>query len=167
MSVQLDPIVLLIGDGQSVICDQADAHLVSGSQWRFVERNRGKYYVVRGPFNGRERYLHRLIIGAQQGQIVDHINGNTLDNRRCNLRIVTASQNGFNKSPRKIRNRASRFKGVGLCKQTGRWRAMISDGDRYIHLGRFDSEAHAAFAYDTASLQFHGEFGRRNFLPLC
>ena len=96
--------------------------------------------------------------------VVDHKDGNRLDNRRANLRIATGTQNMRNR--RKHRDGVeSQFKGV--CRtRSGKWRAAIRNGSRQIHLGTFDAEAAAAHAYDTASLELHGEFGSRNFLPL-
>jgi hypothetical protein len=167
MSVQLDQPVtcqITLSCGNVLIVDAQDLHHVNASTWRFMEKNAGKFYLVRGPRKDGVRYLHRLIINAQSGETVDHINGNTLDNRRSNLRIVTQAQNNMNRRAR--RNGTSKFKGVQLCKSTGRWRAMISDGSRYKHIGRFDKEVEAAYAYDLESLRHHGNYGCRNFLPL-
>lgn len=154
-----------IGGGKVAIVDQEDAGLLLESDWRYHHRNANKFYVTRGPSLGRERYLHRIIAGAKPGQMVDHINGDTLDNRRCNLRFATWSENNLNRPAKK--GGSSKFKGVQLCKSTGRWRVMVTDSGKYRHIGRFDSEIEAAYAYDMASIQLHGEFGRRNFLPLC
>lgn len=166
MSVQLDYSAahIPLPCGSVALVDVGDLHHVQASKWRYMERNAGKKYIVRGPRKDGIRYLHRLIMGAQPGQIVDHINGDTLDNRKANLRFVTRAQNNTNRTVK--RGGTSRFKGVQLCKSTGRWRAMISDGARYMHIGRFDSECAAAYAYDLASIRIHGDFGRRNFLPL-
>lgn len=158
---------VLLACGNTVIVDDEDEPAVMGSVWRYAERNRGKFYLVRGPVGDRARYLHRLILGAKPGQIVDHINGDTLDNRRCNLRFVSSRQNSTNARPKNQAGRAAPFRGVSFCKQTKRWRASITDGCRYQQLGRFNSQAEAAFIYDMASLRLHGEFGRRNFLPFC
>jgi hypothetical protein len=114
-----------------------------------------------------QRALHRVILCAKPGQIVDHINGDTLDNRRCNLRMVTARQNSTNSRPQDREGRVAKFRGVSFCKLTKRWRASITDERKYLQLGRFSSAIEAAYAYDLASLRLHGEFGRRNFLPLC
>ena len=156
--------------GNVVLVDDEDVSLVNESTWRYCHSSKNKFYVTRGesPLPSKTyRALHRAILNAQHGQEVDHINGNTLDNRRCNLRLVTHAQNMRNAPPKKQAGRASRYRGVSLCKDTGRWRVSISDGSRYRQIGRHSSEIAAAFAYDLASLELHGEFGRRNFLPLC
>jgi hypothetical protein len=89
--------------------------------------------------------------------VVDHINGNGLDNRRCNLRICTPAQNGLNSRPRV--DGKSRFKGV--FPHGDRWRAKV--GGR--HLGLFDDEVEAAKARDRLARKLHGKFARLNFPP--
>ena len=108
--------------------------------------------------------FHRLIMSAPDGFVVDHIDGDTLNNQKSNLRIVTSKQNTRNQKKRIPERASSQFKGVH--KVRNRWRSAIRDEDRNIHLGYFKTQAEAAFAYDMASLKRHGEFGRRNFLPL-
>lgn len=155
--------------GNAVLVDDMDAWILSESTWRYVLVG-GKKYVVRGrsPLpEKRNTLLHRVILNAALGTEIDHRNGDTLDNRRENLRFATHAQNMRNVLPKKQAGRASRYRGVSFCKATNRWRASISDGSRYKQLGRFDSEAAAAYAYDVASLALHGDFGRRNFLPFC
>lgn len=161
---------IVLACGNTVLVDDEDEHVLRGSTWRYCHSNRGKFYVMRGgsPLPSKAvRALHRVILGAKPGQIVDHINGDTLDNRRINLRFVTHRQNSTNAGPQKKRGRGAPFRGVSFCKLTKRWRASITDDCRYRQLGRFNSPAEAAFAYDMASLRLHGEFGRRNFLPFC
>jgi len=86
--------------------DDDDRDLVKGYRWS--PQNHG--YVVGYPHGAsrtRRTLLHRLILDAQPGQIVDHINHNTLDNRRSNLRLVTTSQNHMNRRPTRPSTRAS------------------------------------------------------------
>jgi hypothetical protein len=105
--------------------------------------------------------IHRVIIGAKKGQHVDHINGNTLDNRRCNLRICTHSQNQMNQ---KIRTTGtSKYKGVHRYKPTGRWRSQIRIKGKKTHLGYFADEKEAARTYDRAAVKYFGEFAKLNF----
>jgi hypothetical protein len=106
------------------------------------------------------RYLHRDLPGMEPAPYVDHINGDTLDDRRENLRPCSRSENLRN-SRRKHYARSSRFKGVYFDKGTGRWAADIRAGQR-IRLGRFDTEIAAALAYDRKAVELHGEFARTN-----
>lgn len=88
----------------------------------------------------------------------DHINGNTLDNRRSNLRVVTRTQNNQNVTIRK--HNKSGYKGVSLEKKTGRWVAVIQANNKRIHLGTFDTPEEAYAAYCEAAKKYHGKFAR-------
>ncbi len=101
-------------------------------------------------------------MGVNGGEIVDHINGNSLDNRRQNLRLVNAKQNTWNSAGK--RNTKSKFKGVSWSVKS--WKVSIRVAGKVIYVGKFKNEVEAAYRYDLASLKHHGEYGRRNFLPL-
>lgn len=109
-------------------------------------------------------YMHRLIIGAEPSQKVDHINGDGLDNRRCNLRFCTNSQNFQNAKKRS--GCTSKYKGVYWDKNAQKWRTQICPPDNKgntRHIGCFDDEVVAAKAYDRAAIELFGEFARPNF----
>ncbi len=100
---------------------------------------------------------HHLVIGQPVPPLVtDHINGDGLDNRRSNLRVVTRSQNAQNRGPVGGRQ----FKGVSA--RDGRWRAQIRVDGRTIVVGKYDTEQQAAIAWNKAALQYHGEFAYQN-----
>lgn len=105
-------------------------------------------------------YLHRVIAermtgrALQRNERVDHKNGNTLDNRRANLRLSSPAQNSRNS---RRRPNASGFKGVRRHK-TGRWFAVIRTDGKRLYLGTFDSPEEAHEAYKAAALKYHGEF---------
>jgi hypothetical protein len=126
--------------------------------------------VTRGR-NGKKtaEYLHRRVIGATKGQIVDHINGNPLDARRSNLRLVTPQENCRNTHRSKNR-KGGGFKGVYFVKRSQRWAAHIGAGDRqedgrarHVHLGCFDTPEEAARRYDCAALVHFGNHAALNF----
>lgn len=157
-------ITTLTIDGHDVIVDCQDLHLFDGRAWRVRKLGKKPYLKWQTTTKGKRKTtsFHRLITGAKENEIVDHINGNSLDNRRMNLRIVNWTQNAWNRAhPRTAK---SRFNGAGWS--NGRWQVSIRDGKRQIYIGRFESEIEAAYHYDLASLKYHGEYGRRNFLPL-
>lgn len=143
--------------GQELLIDDCDIDIVRGCSSIFVD---GKGYVATYR-NGCRNRLHRLIINAESGQIVDHINRNKLDNRRSNLRITDRCGNARNSKFRS--HNTSGFRGVYLCKQTQRWRAEIRVNGRGVKLGRFHSVVDAAIAYDKAAVRLHGAFAVTNF----
>lgn len=104
-------------------------------------------------------YLHRLIMKPPKDKVIDHINGNRLDNRKSNLRICTNRQNLMNRGAQK--NSFSKYKGVGFHKETNKWRAYIKNNGPFIHLGLFKTELEAAMAYNNAAMK---NFGRYAFL---
>lgn len=107
--------------------------------------------------------LSRLITDAKKGLVVDHINGDVLDNRLCNLRICTQRENTKNRTPRqKKKNGTSIYRGVRNVKN--RWLAYITVNFNSIFLGEFASEIDAAYAYDFAARIVYGSYySRPNF----
>lgn len=106
--------------------------------------------------------MHRLIMAAPKGVEVDHVNGDGLDNRRANLRLVTRSQNAKNLPAQE--GRASPFKGVMIRKGRNgvRFLAAIQQDRERLKIGTYASEHEAARAYDAAARLFHGAFARTN-----
>jgi hypothetical protein len=91
--------------------------------------------------------------------VVDHINGNKLDNRRSNLRICTQAENQRNRG--KQRNNVSGHKGVTWYARTSKWRVSIVLNKKHIHLGYFNLVSEAQKAYENAATEYHGEFTPR------
>jgi hypothetical protein len=112
----------------------------------------------------KRMYLHRAIMHARKGKLIDHRNGDGLDNRRDNLRLATHSQNMCNRRKTKLKT-TSRFIGVYFNRETNKWRAAIKCKGKKIALGRFVNEVEAAMAYDAAAKKYHGRFASLNFPP--
>ncbi len=106
--------------------------------------------------NKRTYFLHRLIMNPPKGMVVDHINGDTLDNRRENLRVCTQFENMSNRKTNT--NNKFGFKGVNYHKQSGKYRARISVANRRISLGLYSTPEDAFEAYKNASKIYHKEF---------
>ena len=137
-----------------LLIDAEDRHLLARHAW-CVDAN--GYVLATGAKRITLR-LHRLIMGVEhRSQHVDHINGNPLDNRRRNLRIVTPAENTRNRRP--VAGKHS--KGTELL-SSGRWRARIWLGGRLVSLGTYTTQLEAAAAYDRAAVKHWGEYAYTN-----
>ena len=149
--------------GMFTIVDKKDYITLSKMKWYATGSGGGG--VSRGQYHyaytkGGKIQMHRLIMGAKKGQIVDHKNGDTLDNRRKNLRICSKIQNVQNaKMP--ITNKSG-YKGVCLKKGSNRWAVQIASKGKKIHIGYFGTPLEGAKAYNKAARKHHGEFARLN-----
>lgn len=116
---------------------------------------------------GKIIYMHRVILRASSGMVVDHINGIPADNRSENLRECTHHQNLMNRRPNRTvkgGSPSSKFRGVQALKSLNpRWRARIVCGGIAYALGTYGSEEEAAKAYDAAARYYYGEFAFTNF----
>ena len=146
---------LIIND-KEVLLDMKDylnyKHQIQGAYnyWN------GKYYVI----TKEGKFLHRLILNTPKGLLVDHINGNSLDNRRCNLRVCTNAQNQWNTA--KKSNSTQKYKGVRKTK-SGKYEARIRCGEgKRLHLGTYPTIEEAVEAYNTKALELHGDFAYLN-----
>lgn len=152
--------------GYEAVIDACDAPWVSRNSWKANVQYRADgsvraIYASRTErLNGRFRsvMLHREVMKAPSGVETDHINGDALDNRRCNLRLVTTAQNQFNS--RTVVTSTSGVKGVSWHKADAKWHARIRHNGVRHYLGAFDSLETARIAYAGASAELHGEFGR-------
>lgn len=156
----MDAVLVAVSGALQAIVDSQDADRVRMHRWKMTRSVYGIGYAIT-KVDGKTVSMHRLIFGQScDGSIVDHINGNTLDNRRCNLRIADDAQNQWNRSKRAGR---SKFKGVCFHAKSGKWMSRIAVRKRRIQIGLFDSEEAAGRAYDAAAMQHFGEFARCNF----
>lgn len=141
------------------IVDACDASLLDLG-WHVQTRGRHRLPACMATkTEGRTIRLHREIMKAASGVVVDHINGNPLDNRRQNLRLANTASNNRN---RRVQSGSyTGFKGVHLHRP-GWWRAAIVANGKKHDLGVFRSPVEAARAYDTAAVALHGQFARTN-----
>jgi hypothetical protein len=146
----------LVHNPVTLVDDDDHERVMAAGPWHFVLCD-GQTYAQR-VVNGRTQRLHTFLTGWP---LVDHRNGNGLDNRRANLRPATPGQNNAN--ARRSRLNTSGFKGVSLHAHSGLWRAYITADGKTRHLGYFHSPEDGARAYDAAAIELFGEFARPNF----
>lgn len=133
---------------EELILSKEDLFLLENNKIR-LDKSNGYFRIY---FKNRYEYLHRFIIKAKKGEIVDHINRNKKDNRRENLRIVSAKLNSYNKD---IKNALGR--GIYFDKSGNRYRACISDNNKTLKLGSFKNINDAKKAYNIKSYELYGE----------
>jgi hypothetical protein len=141
------------------IIDDDDFERVSKHSW-CIEKSRS-YIYANSRINYKMVMLHRFIMNCPKDKIVDHKNMNTLDNRKCNLRICTKSQNQMNRG--KTKNNTTGFKGVIFNKEKDKFIARITKDKKVFRLGSFNTVEEAARVYDNYAIKLHGEFAYLNF----
>jgi len=146
--------------GQNAIVDAEDYDRVRRHKW-CLSRTGHQLYAQRR-YRGKTLRMHQFIMNPPKGMVVDHIDGNGLNNRRCNLRICKQQQNIWNRR-KKSRRASSRYIGVyRYTHRPDRWFARVQcDGDK-MHLGPFDTEIEAARARDRKAVERFGEYAQLN-----
>ena len=150
--------LVLVG-GEEFLIDQKHLKTIQAHNW-WLNKVGSTYYLY-GRIKGERTSFHRLITGAPKGTTVDHINGNTLDNRLSNLRICSHAENLRNRG--KTKTNRSGFKGVCWFKRDKKWHAQITVNYKRLHLGYFSDKKEAARVYDIAARKYFGRFAQLNF----
>lgn len=150
---------------QVALVDDSDFEYLNQFKWQ-ASLHKKKWYAKREVWNKElkkyeKHFMHRIIY--PNFKMVDHINGETLDNQRCNLREANHSQNGANS---KLRiDSTSGFKGVDYVKPHDRWRARLKPNNIEFNLGEYKTPIEAAQAYNIAAKLLFGEFASYNPVP--
>ncbi len=148
--------------GQFALVDDEDYKQLNRFKWiASTSKIRNTYYARRAMLdcNGKQKIvqMHRIIMGITNPKIIiDHKDGNGLNNQRNNLRVCSHSQNSSNRKSAK--NSSSKYLGVTFCKENGKWRAQIRKFNVNHHIGYFIDEKNAALAYQSKAKEIHGEF---------
>lgn len=168
---QKKPRLIPVGTSDWALVDEGDFERLSRRYWTMKDGYAYRHLNTkeRAPRNGRKGCIsmHRDILGQTSPDVhSDHINHNGLDNRRCNLRAVTRSENctwtrkRFHAKP--DRHTSSQFRGVYFRKDRQRWSAYVGTGKKRICLGCFELEEQAAKAYNEGAVKMFGNFAKLN-----
>lgn len=159
---QDNPVLIPISRGMHATVDSGDAPEILRYRWSAQGRGKWLYAnrTIVNPVSGKKSKLlmHRAILCPPVGMVVDHINDNGLDNRRCNLRIVTARQNIV-----RCRHMPTDTGYLGVYRNARSFTALITVDRMRIWLGNFDTAVEAAIERDRAAKKYRGEFARLNF----
>lgn len=157
---------IVLTHGRVALVDDEDFDTLN--QWKWCLKAVNNPYAVRLKHLGMDGAkqlttqlrMHRIVMSCPKGMDVDHINGDTLDNRKENLRICTHRQNCQNT---KIRTGASsKYKGVMWDKRSDKWLARIVINGKQKRLGLFNCEIAAACMYNASAKKYFGEYARLN-----
>lgn len=151
-----------INKGFVALVDRDMYEELSAYRWRLKENRSNNY--ARAWAGGVNVLMHRVVMRAGEGQIVDHINRNGLDNRRSNLRFVTCLQNLMNSRPKSKHG----YKGLSLDRRRDAkpWQAIARVNGRPKSLGYYATPEEAAHAYDRMMVRLYGEYAYLNFPAL-
>lgn len=153
--------------GKVAFIDDEDFEYIM--QWKWTAyKGRNTYYAKRNMNNKGDNIgfqMHRSLMRVYDRSIlIDHIDGNGLNNQKANLRICNYSQNGANKLKRKGSN-GTKFIGITFRKDTKKWAAQVMKDYKHISLGCYNSDIDAAIAYNKKAVELHGEFAVLNKIP--
>ncbi len=141
------------------IVDPSDYDMLSTYIFRiYTNSSKTKKYAI----SNKNLSMHEMVMGRKAGfkNKIDHINSNGLDNRRCNLRIITDSENAHNRIKKK--NTTSQY--IGVSKGKNKWVSQIVKNYKTFHIGVYDDEKEAARAYDVWAIHLYGTIANTNNL---
>lgn len=151
--------LITLTNGQKTLVDDSLLETLSLKQWS-CKKTSGKLYAMR-KCSGKMIAMHNVVLPVKKGSHTDHINGNTLDNRKANLRECTPAQNIQNSVLRK--DNKTGFKGVHWHKKNRHFRTRIEVNGKRISLKTHKTALDAAKAYDNAARKYYGQYARLNF----
>jgi hypothetical protein len=148
------------------IIDDEDCDKIKDYTWQVRKNHNYNVFYIGSKIKQKNNIyknieLSRLITGAKCTELVDHKNGDTLDNTKSNLRVCSRAENNRNSNKRKDGN-TSNYKGVCWKARNNKFVSQINFNNKKIHLGYFETEDQAAIAYNMAAIKYFGEFARPN-----
>ena len=157
------------GDGKTVKVDDEDYEILSKRRWHVDNCGYARCHELKTVDPCRPVLLmHRLVMRiVGERKMIDHVNGDKLDNRKENLRICTNQQNMCNRDKlvhKKEGARHSMYKGVRGYGNNGKWVARISVDGKAKHIGVYETEKEAALAYNMEAIKLQGQFAKLNVI---
>jgi hypothetical protein len=147
-----------LSQGEVALVNDEDYIFLNQWKW-YADRHSNTFYAAT-KINSKKCYMHRIILNATKN-VIDHRDGNGLNNQRNNIRSCSQSENLRNQ--KKVKG-ISKYKGVFFSRASNKWTSQIKIDDKKIHLGLFGSEIDAAFAYNQAAKKHFGEFANINIV---
>jgi hypothetical protein len=153
-------VAIPLGGGVYAVVDAADADVVTQLNWHAMKRAHTQYAVHREPGTHKAILMHRLLMSAVRDELIDHRDGNGLNNRRANLRPATTKQNARNgKAKGKVP-----YRGVRAVRKA--FAAAIWPDDQNVNLGTtFATAEEASAVYNAAAMLLFGSFARPSAVP--
>ena len=156
-----------ISKGETVLVDDEDYPFLSSIRWKLSNEN-GCLYATKSFYRCKKNRvskfttikMHQFLLIGHGQESIDHVNGNGLDNRKCNLRPCSRSQNLCNQKLLRANNTTG-YRGVKKGKYS--YHARIQVRGKFIHIGCFKTPEEAAMARDIEARKLHGEFAQLNF----
>lgn len=156
------PFRLSISKGMTTLIDHEDyLRLAAAKLLKWNAQKVGKRYYASRNTKDQKLYLHRWVMNAPTGMVIDHIDGDSLNNMKANLRLCHHRDNARNQ--RNQENRQSVFKGVTKQRNSPSWISQIEFGGEHVRLGSFGTAEDAAKAYDLAAVLLFGDFALPNY----
>lgn len=144
------------------LVDDQDFDRINKFKWCVVKNSRWIYAGRTIKIDGKQKtlLLHRFVLNCSNDHLVDHRDGDGLNEQRLNLRIATNAENVRN--GKKQKNNTSGFKGVSLVKSSGKYEAQIAYKNKTFHLGKYSTPTEAAKIYNQKAIELHGQFAKLN-----
>lgn len=158
--LRISMIEIKLTQGKVALIDDEDFERLNQWKWFYMKSSASRTGYAVGSNNGATIRMHRLIMNAKKDEVLDHINGNGLDNCKHNLRFVTVAENQWNRHRKGFGT--SKYVGVNWQSKNKKWRAQIRHNGEKVYLGEFKNELDAVEAYDKAVIKYRGCLGRVN-----
>lgn len=150
---------------QVSLVDDEDFDKLNKFKW-YADKQLSGFYARRMSYQNVRKCIHmsHVIINCPKGKQVDHINHDTLDNRKDNLRVCSNRENSINR--RMLSNNKTGYRGVVWHKRDKKFASQIKNKGKHYHLGSYDCKHEAALVYNRKAKELHGKYAFQNKIPV-